>query len=72
MDRTRDLIVDRLGNLEVASPIDGVVISGDLEKYTGAPVERGPGLLEVAPLDMERLELENAESLRRQIKELDE
>lgn len=58
LDRTRDLIVDRLGNLEVASPIDGVVISGDLEKYTGAPVERGQGLLEVAPLDMVRLELE--------------
>ena len=29
-------------------------------------------MLEVAPLDMVRLELENAESLRRQIKELDE
>ncbi len=72
MDRTRDLIVDRLENLEIASPINGVVISGELKKYTGAPVERGPGLLEVTPLDMVRLELENAESLRRQIKELDE
>lgn len=58
LDRKRDLIIDRLENLEVTSPIDGVVISGDLEKYTGAPLERGQALLEVAPLDVVRLELE--------------
>lgn len=58
LDRKRDLIVDRLGNLDVTSPIDGVVISGDLQKYTGAPLERGQGLLEVAPLEVVRLELE--------------
>ena len=58
LDRNRDLIVDRLANLDVTSPIDGVVISGDLEKYTGAPLERGQGLLEVAPLEVVRLELE--------------
>jgi hypothetical protein len=58
LDRQRDLILDRLANLEVTSPIDGVVISGDLEKYTGAPLERGQGLLEIAPLATVRVELE--------------
>jgi multidrug resistance efflux pump len=58
LDRNRDLLVGRLANLEVTSPIDGVVISGDLEKYTGAPLERGQTLLEIAPLATVRVELE--------------
>ena len=57
-DRQRTLIMDRLGRLDVISPIDGVVISGDLDKFVGAPMERGQGLLEVAPLAEMRIELE--------------
>lgn len=58
LDRKRDLISDRLSNLEITSPIDGVVISGDLEKFIGAPVERGQGMFEIAPLHTLQVELE--------------
>lgn len=48
------------GNLErtrAVSPIDGVIISGDLSQSLGAPVERGDTLFEVAPLDSYRVML---------------
>lgn len=43
------LAARRLSMSELASPIDGVVVSGDLSQRLGAPVERGDVLYEVAP-----------------------
>ena len=45
------LLEQRTRNLEVCSPIDGIVVSGDLHKVEGAPLEMGQTLFEVAPLD---------------------
>jgi RND family efflux transporter MFP subunit len=46
-----DIIQQQLKNLEVKSPIDGIVVNGDLEKVEGAPLEMGQTLFEIAPLD---------------------
>ena len=46
-----DLIRDRLKNLEVRSPLTGIVISGDLRKAEGAPLAIGQTLFQIAPLD---------------------
>ncbi len=46
-----DLVNDKLANLEIRSPIAGIVVAGDLEKVEGAPVEMGQTLFEVGPLD---------------------
>lgn len=40
----------RASNLEVRSPVDGIVTSGDLERAVGAPLSVGQTLFEVAPL----------------------
>ncbi len=45
------LLEHRAENLEVRSPIAGIVTSGDLEKAEGAPVATGATLFEIAPLD---------------------
>jgi biotin carboxyl carrier protein len=45
------LLEHRTENLEVKSPIDGVVISGDLDKAEGAPLSIGQTLFEIAPLE---------------------
>jgi RND family efflux transporter MFP subunit len=45
------LLEHRAENLEVKSPIGGIVTSGDLEKAEGAPVTTGATLFEIAPLD---------------------
>jgi RND family efflux transporter MFP subunit len=45
------LLEHRAENLEVKSPIGGIVTSGDLEKAEGAPVTTGATLFEIAPLE---------------------
>lgn len=45
------LLQHRTENLEIVSPIDGIVISGDLKKVEGVPVSVGQTLFEIAPLD---------------------
>lgn len=45
------LIQHRLDNLEIKSPIDGVVIEGDLKKSEGAPLTIGQTMFEIGPLD---------------------
>ena len=45
------LLEQRTLNLEVRSPIDGIIVSGDLEKVEGAPLEMGQTLFEVAPAE---------------------
>jgi len=44
------LLEHRIRHLEIKSPIDGVVISGDLAKAEGAPLTMGQSLFEIAPL----------------------
>jgi Barrel-sandwich domain of CusB or HlyD membrane-fusion len=45
------MLDDRAANLEVLSPIDGVVTSGDLARVEGAPLSVGQTLFEIAPTD---------------------
>jgi hypothetical protein len=51
------LYEDRLANLELRSPTDGVVISGDPQKLKGARLTIGQTLLEVGPLGQMILEV---------------
>jgi multidrug efflux pump subunit AcrA (membrane-fusion protein) len=54
VDRLRlqlELLDHRLNDLTVTSPIDGVVVSGDLDRVRGMPLETGQSLFEIAPLD---------------------
>lgn len=51
LDERRKLLEHRLQNLEIKTPIAGVVVIGDLEKSEGVPVTLGQSLYEVAPLD---------------------
>ena len=47
----RKLLENRLQQIEIQSPIDGIVVSRDLERSEGVPVTLGQVLLEVVPLD---------------------
>lgn len=49
------LAEDRLARARVTSPIDGMVVSGDLSQLLGSPVERGKVLFEIAPLSAYRV-----------------
>jgi multidrug efflux pump subunit AcrA (membrane-fusion protein) len=53
---------DRLTRTRIESPIDGVVVDGDLSQALGSPVRRGDLLFEVAPLGDYRLVLNVDES----------
>ncbi len=41
---------ERLSKLSVKSPVDGIIISENLERIEGSPISLGQGLFEVAPL----------------------
>ena len=45
-----EILEQQLTQLEVRSPIHGLVLNGDLEKAEGAPLEMGQTLFEIAPL----------------------
>ena len=51
------LTIANLERTRATSPMDGIVISGDLSQSLGIPVERGDTLFEVAPLDSYRVML---------------
>ena len=53
----RDLLLHRQEGLELCSPLDGIVIAGDLKNAEGMPLKVGETLFEVAPLDKLRVEL---------------
>lgn len=53
-----DLVQGQLERSRIEAPFDGVVISGDLSQSLGTPVERGHGLLTVAPVQGRRLIVE--------------
>ncbi len=48
---------DRLNNLTLLSPVDGIVLTGDLQRAEGSPVSRGQTLFEVAPLKNMEIEI---------------
>lgn len=51
------LVEQKLQRTQLSAPLDGVIISGDLSRSLGAPVEQGQTLFEIAPLDQYRLVL---------------
>jgi biotin carboxyl carrier protein len=60
MERLRvkmQVLQNRNENLNITSPIPGIVITGDLKQVEGAPLERGQALYEIAPLGEMILEL---------------
>lgn len=52
-----ELLRYRRDHLEIRSPVNGLVLSGDLERSRGVPVETGQKLYEIAPLDRMKLEM---------------
>ncbi len=64
-----ELIDQQLGRSQLLAPIDGIIISGDLSRSLGAPVERGEVLFEVAPLAEYRVVLQVNESEIRDVRQ---
>lgn len=62
LDLRINLLKQRISQLQVLSPLDGIVLQGDLDDAKGAPVKTGQALFEIAPLDSFRLRLEIEES----------
>ena len=56
--RELDLVQRRLASLAVQAPLAGVVVSGDLRRAEGQPVQQGQVLFEIAPLDEMILEID--------------
>ena len=51
IDARIDLLEGRHAQLNILSPVDGIVIQGDLAREAGSPVGIGQRLFELAPLD---------------------
>jgi len=47
----------RSQNLEIRSPLSGIIIAGDIEKTEGAPLKIGQTLFEIAPLESMAVEI---------------
>ncbi|MEQ8786461.1 MAG: efflux RND transporter periplasmic adaptor subunit [Pirellulaceae bacterium] len=58
----RRLLEHRSENLEIRSPLPGMVISGELDRSEGAPLAVGEVMFEIAPLDAMVLEVGVPES----------
>ncbi|MEM6777539.1 MAG: HlyD family efflux transporter periplasmic adaptor subunit [Planctomycetota bacterium] len=52
-----NLLIDRQANLDIRSPITGMIVSGDWRSREAMPLTRGETLFEVAPLDQMIVEL---------------
>jgi len=52
------LIDEQLARTRIVAPFDGIIVSGDLSRALGAPVERGQILFEIAPLNAYRMALQ--------------
>lgn len=59
---TTKLLEHRGEHLEIRSPIDGVVVSGELKRAEGVRLSMGQTLFEVAPLDQMIVEVEIPEA----------
>lgn len=57
LDAKVELLRRRASLLELKAPLDGVVLSGSVDKLSSAPVETGHVLFEIAPLDQLRVEV---------------
>lgn len=53
----QNLVMQRSKQLEIRSPLAGLLISGDLERSQGVPVKAGQPLYEVAPLERMVIEI---------------
>ncbi len=60
--RRGELLQRRLDQLVLVSPIDGVIVAGDLRRSIDAPLESGKLLFEIAPLDSVLIEVEIPET----------
>jgi len=60
---------DRIRRAEIRAPIDGTLVTGDLERQIDAPVKTGDILFEIAPLASLRAELAVPESDIAEVKE---
>lgn len=58
LTRQIELIDRRLGQLAVTSPIDGIIVTGDLRRAVGTPFEIGKVMMEIAPLERLLVEIE--------------
>ncbi|SEH08423.1 efflux RND transporter periplasmic adaptor subunit [Candidatus Venteria ishoeyi] len=64
IDAKMALLNYRLNNLEIISPINGLLISGDLKRIEGGTLSKGQTLFEIAPLDEMRVQMSlNAEDI---------
>ncbi|MEE8285125.1 MAG: HlyD family efflux transporter periplasmic adaptor subunit, partial [Gammaproteobacteria bacterium] len=52
------LLDEQLARTQIIAPFDGVIVSGDLTRTLGSPVERGQVLYKIAPLNDYRVVLE--------------
>jgi len=52
------LLDEQLARMRLIAPFDGVIVSGDLSRNLGSPVEKGQVLFEVAPLAGYRVALQ--------------
>jgi multidrug efflux pump subunit AcrA (membrane-fusion protein) len=57
LEHERELLRRRLEQLEIRSPIAGIVVIGDLRRYEAATLKVGQTLYEIAPLDRLTAEL---------------
>ena len=57
LEQRAGLLQHRNESLEIRSPADGVVVSGDHREAEGVPLEMGKTLFEIAPLDAMVVEL---------------
>jgi len=58
LDQKVRQLTEQLEHLHITSPINGIVLSGDLQRAEGSPVRRGQTLYEIAPL--EKIDIEVA------------
>jgi multidrug resistance efflux pump len=54
----KSLSVSNLSRSKVSSPMEGVIVSGDLSQQLGSPVQKGQLLFEIAPLQDYRVVLQ--------------
>lgn len=52
-----ELLQYKRSNLEIVSPVDGIVLSGSVDKRENYPVQLGDTLYEIAPLETLKVEL---------------
>jgi hypothetical protein len=57
LEQKRQLMTHRLEHLEIKSPLDGIVLTGDLERSEGVSLTVGQTLYEVAPLEQMLVEV---------------